>query len=72
MELMLMNLSIFAGSAQFVMVEMWISPLPIVEILLAVLAINMRYLLIGASLSPLFTGKSIAHKSAVIHLISQY
>jgi len=32
--LVLMNLSIFAGSAQFVMVEMWFAPLPIVEIIL--------------------------------------
>ena len=29
-ELLAMNLSIFAGSAQFVMVEMWAPPLPVV------------------------------------------
>ncbi len=69
MELLLMNLSIFAGSAQFVMIDMWIAPLPILEIALAVLAINMRYLLIGASLNPIFKGKSLACKSAVMHLV---
>ncbi|NNK14482.1 MAG: AzlC family ABC transporter permease, partial [Desulfofustis sp.] len=48
-QLLIMNLSVFAGSAQFVMVDMWLPPLPVVEIILAVLVINMRYLLIGAS-----------------------
>ena len=69
-ELLVMNLSIFAGSAQFVMVDMWIPPLPIVEIILAVLAINLRYALIGASLQPLFQGKSLLHKSVVMHFVA--
>jgi len=69
-ELLLMNLSIFAGSAQFVMVDMWLPPLPIVEITLAVLAINLRYLLIGASLHPLFQGRSILYKACVMHLVA--
>lgn len=69
LELLVMNLSIFAGSAQFVMVEMWIPPLPIIEITLAVLAINLRYLLIGASLQPIFHGKSLLHKFMMMHLV---
>jgi 4-azaleucine resistance transporter AzlC len=69
-QLLLMNLSIFAGSAQFVMVDMWIPPLPILEITLAVLVINMRYLLIGASLSPLFQGKPLSHKFLFMHLVA--
>ena len=35
-ELLVMNLSVFAGSAQFVMVDMWLPPLPMAEITLAV------------------------------------
>jgi 4-azaleucine resistance transporter AzlC len=65
-----MNLSVFAGSAQFVMVEMWTPPLPIVEIVLAVLVINLRYLLIGASLNPLFRGTSTGHKALMMHLVA--
>lgn len=68
--LFLMNISIFAGAAQFVMVDMWLPPLPIVEITLAVLAINSRYLLIGASLRPVFTDKSFWHKISVMHLVA--
>lgn len=70
LQLFVMNLSVFAGSSQFVMVEMWTPPLPIMEITLAVLVINFRYLLIGASLQPLFQGKSLLHKCAMMHLVA--
>jgi 4-azaleucine resistance transporter AzlC len=70
LELLVMNLSVFAGSAQFVMVDMWLPPLPIVEITLAVMVINMRYLLIGASLNPLFVGKSLRHRALFMHLVA--
>jgi 4-azaleucine resistance transporter AzlC len=69
-QLLFMNLSIFAGSAQFVMVDMWFPPLPVLEITLAVLVINMRYLLIGASLNPLFHGRSLRHKLLFMHLVA--
>lgn len=69
-ELLFMNLSVFAGSAQFVIVDMWLPPLPVVEITLAVMVINMRYLLIGASLNPLFVGRSLWHKALFIHLVA--
>lgn len=68
--LLLMDLTIFAGSAQFVMVDMWSPPLPIGEIVTGVMVINLRYLLIGASLEPLFRGKSIGHKAAVMHFVA--
>ena len=69
-QLLFMNLSIFAGSAQFVMVDMWNPPLPVAEIVAAVFIINFRYLLIGASLRPLFQGTSLGHKSGVMHLVA--
>lgn len=70
LTLLMMNLTIFAGSAQFIMVDMWIPPLPITEIALAVMIINMRYLLIGASLNPIFTDKSLVHKLLMMHLVA--
>lgn len=69
-ELLFMNLSVFAGSAQFVMVDMWTPPLPIFEITLAVLVINLRYLLVGASLRPIFYGKSLGHKCGIMHFVA--
>lgn len=69
-ELLFMNAAVFAGAAQFVMVDMWNHPLPLLEMTLAVLVINLRYALIGASLRPLFQGKSLAHKMGVMHLVA--
>lgn len=70
LELLYMNSAIFAGSAQFVMVDMWTGRLPVVEMALAVLVINLRYLLIGASLAPLFAGRSILCKICLMHLVA--
>ena len=69
-DMMFMNSAIFAGSAQFVMVDMWGVNLPVVEMVLAALVINLRYLLIGASLESLFTGKSLTHKMCMMHLVA--
>ncbi len=69
-EMMAMNLFMFAGSAQFVAVEMWQAPLPVWEIVLAVFVINLRYLLIGASLQPVFQSTRLAGKAAMIHLVA--
>ncbi|WP_036683151.1 AzlC family ABC transporter permease [Pelobacter seleniigenes] len=69
-DLMFMNSTVFAGAAQFVMVDMWSEHLPIIAMALTALVINLRYLLIGASLEPLFTGKSMLHKACMMHLVA--
>lgn len=69
-EMMGMNIFLFAGSAQFIMVEMWSAPLPVAEIVIAVFIINLRYLLIGASLQPVFKGYSFRAKAAMMHLVA--
>ncbi|MEN8199244.1 MAG: AzlC family ABC transporter permease [Thermodesulfobacteriota bacterium] len=69
-EMMGMNIFLFAGSAQFVMVEMWSAPLPVAEIVVAVFIINLRYLLIGASLQPVFKGYGFGAKAAMMHLVA--
>lgn len=70
LELLVMNLSVFAGSAQFVMVDMWAPQLPVLEMVFAVMVINLRYLLIGASLNPLFQGATLTQKSMIMHLVA--
>ena len=70
LSLLVMNVSVFAGSAQFLMVDMWGFPLPVMEIVIAVMIINLRYLLIGASLNPLFKGQSVFRKCTVMHLVA--
>lgn len=69
-EMLAMNLLLFAGSAQLVMIEMWQSPIPVFTIGLAVLVINMRYLLIGASLQPVFANRPLWKKALGMHLVA--
>lgn len=69
-DMMYMNSAVFAGAAQFVMIDMWSQHLPILEMALAVLVINLGYLLIGASLSPIFSGRSLLHKMGMMHLVA--
>lgn len=70
LELLMMNLMVFAGSAQFVMVDMWGTQIPVLEMILAVMVINLRYLLIGASLNPLFQGSSVIRKAVIMHFVA--
>lgn len=69
-EMSAMNVLMFAGSAQFVMVDMWREPLSVWAVAMAVFVINLRYLLIGASLRPLFHGQSLRRKAALMHLVA--
>jgi predicted branched-subunit amino acid permease len=69
-DMAMMNLFIFAGAAQFLMVEMWTPTAVVAEIILAALIINLRYLLVGASLRPVFTGRPLLHKALGMHLVA--
>ncbi len=69
-ELVLMNLFIFAGSAQFIMVDMWSSSLDVIGIVLAALIINLRYFLVGASLNPIFINSSKKDKFRFMHFVA--
>lgn len=48
----LMSLFVFAGSAQFAVLELWTAPLPLLTITLTVLAVNARHLVYGMALAP--------------------
>ncbi len=69
-EMSAMNILMFAGSAQFVMVDMWQAPLSVMAISVAVFIINLRYLLIGASLQPVFSGHPLWRKALLMHLVA--
>ncbi len=57
LEVILMSGLVFAGSAQFVALDLWSSTpasLPIGPLILAALIVNLRYLLLTATLRPLY------------------
>ncbi|MDQ3695891.1 MAG: AzlC family ABC transporter permease [Chloroflexota bacterium] len=49
-ESALMSTFVFAGAAQFVAVGLWTSPLPIAAIILGTFILNLRHVLMGATL----------------------
>ena len=53
LESFLMSGLVFAGASQFVALSLWIAmPLPVITIILTTLVVNLRHLLMGASLRP--------------------
>jgi 4-azaleucine resistance transporter AzlC len=52
LEVILMNTLVFAGAAQTAALDLWTYPLPILAIVTTTLLINLRNLLLGASLRP--------------------
>lgn len=51
-EVLLMSSLVYAGGAQFVAVEMWTEPVPVMSIIAATAMVNLRYTLMGAALAP--------------------
>jgi 4-azaleucine resistance transporter AzlC len=54
LEVLLMSGLVYAGSAQLIVLSLWVMPLPIAAILLTTLIVNLRNMLMGAALSPWF------------------
>lgn len=50
-EMLLMSSIVFAGSAQILAVSLWSTPAPVAALALAALLINLRHVLMGASLA---------------------
>ena len=69
-ELLFMSLTVFAGSAQFVSVDLWRETIPAATIIIATAVINMRYILIGASLRPVFRGRPLWVKICGMHMVA--
>lgn len=53
-----MSTLVHAGSAQFIVLELWHAPLPVLTIVLTMFLVNLRHLLFGAALRPWFSGLS--------------
>lgn len=53
-EVILMSGLVVSGSAQLIVVGLWVSPLPVATIILTTLVVSLRYLVMGATLRPWF------------------
>lgn len=70
LEAGLMSLLVFAGGAQFAVVELWTYPVPVLALIFSVLLINVRHVLMGASLVPKLIGFSLPQRLAGLHFLT--
>jgi 4-azaleucine resistance transporter AzlC len=70
LQLMLMNIFIFAGSSQFVIVNMLSNNLSLTAIIGSAILINMRYFFKGTTLDKLFLNSSIKQKLLIMHFVT--
>lgn len=54
-ETVLMSVLVFSGAAQFLVLGLWATPLPVATIALTTLVVGLRHLLMGAALAPWFS-----------------
>jgi 4-azaleucine resistance transporter AzlC len=54
-EAALMSVMVFSGAAQFLVLGLWASPLPLAAIVFTTLIVGLRHLLMGAALGPVFS-----------------
>ena len=70
LESVLMSGLVFAGGAQFIVLELWSAPLPIVALVVTTLVVNLRLLLMGATLSGWLKGLRPMRKALLATFIS--
>lgn len=73
LEVVMMSGLVFAGSAQFVALDLWTatpSSLPIGPLILAALIVNLRYLLLTATLRPLYPEKGLWRGALSMYLVT--
>jgi predicted branched-subunit amino acid permease len=54
-EAALMSALVFSGAAQFLVLGLWASPLPVAAIVLTTFVVGLRHLLMGVALGPVFS-----------------
>jgi predicted branched-subunit amino acid permease len=52
LEATLMSLTVMAGTAQMVALDVWAQPLPLIALVVSVFVANLRYFVMGAALQP--------------------
>ena len=52
LEITVMSTSVYAGSSQFIAIDIWSTPVPVLAIVGTTLLVNLRHVLMGAALAP--------------------
>jgi 4-azaleucine resistance transporter AzlC len=64
-----MSMAMFAGVAQFALLDLWHAPLPLAMLALTVLAVNGRLIMLGAALAPWLLKLPIGRRFAALLLL---
>jgi 4-azaleucine resistance transporter AzlC len=70
LEAGLMSTGVFAGAAQFSALKMWETPVPVFSIILATLLINLRHVVMGASIVRHMDGFSRSQTLAALYALA--
>jgi 4-azaleucine resistance transporter AzlC len=62
LETGLMSIAVFAGASQFVAIGLWDTPIPVASILIATFLVNLRHLMMGASIARRMDSFSLPQK----------
>lgn len=65
-----MNLAVFSGSAQFVLVGIWADGFPVWQMALAAAIVNIRYFLLTAATAPLMKSCGWLKRVWIVHFIT--
>jgi hypothetical protein len=69
-EVALMSLLVFAGAAQFVVLDLWAAPLPVAAVVLATLVVNLRHVMMGLSLGRRLGGFTRPQRLGALYLMA--
>ena len=70
LEALLTSVFVYAGAAQFVAVDMWVQPVPVVLLTITALVVNLRHLLMSASLSRHLSPVSRGWRYALMYILT--
>lgn len=70
LEALLMSGLVFAGASQFIALGLWMMPLPVGAIIFTTLIVNLRHMLMGASISPWFSRLPAARAYATLFFMT--
>ena len=65
-----MSLWVFAGSSQFIALEMWNGTVPVTALIVTTLVVNLRHLLMGAALAPRLNRLSPARRLVTVFFVA--
>ncbi len=67
---MLMSVFVYAGASQFVAVDMWVQPLPVFVLMLTTLVVNLRHVLMSASISRHIKSVPVGWRYALMFILT--